>query len=51
MKERKEGRKERMKEGRRGLNECLTTPQHENYIGYWVSDKYTSIKGYFDLKL
>ena len=21
------------------MNECLTTPQHENQIGYWVSEK------------
>ena len=20
------------------MNECLTTPQHEKQIGYWVSD-------------
>ena len=22
------------------MNECLTTPQHEKQIGYWVSDKW-----------
>ena len=22
------------------MNECLTTPQHEKRIGYWVSDKW-----------
>ena len=21
------------------MNECLTTPQHEKQIGYWVSEK------------
>ena len=21
------------------MNECLTTPQHEKQIGYWMSDK------------
>ena len=21
------------------MNECLTTPQHKNQIGYWVSEK------------
>ena len=21
------------------MNECLMTPQHENQIGYWVSEK------------
>ena len=21
------------------MNECLTTPQHENHIDYWVSEK------------
>ena len=21
------------------MNECLTTPQHEKHIGYWVSEK------------
>ena len=21
------------------MNECLLTPQQENYIGYWASDK------------
>ena len=23
----------------KGMNECLTTPQHEKQIGYWVSEK------------
>ena len=24
---------------REWMNECLTTPQHEKQIGYWVSEK------------
>ena len=26
------------------MNECLTTPQHEKQIGYWVSDKNGKLK-------
>ena len=26
------------------MNECLTTPQHEKQIGYWVSEKVTKRK-------
>ena len=26
------------------MNECLTTPQHEKQIGYWVSEKGISRK-------
>ena len=24
------------------MNECLTTPQHEKQIGYWVSETYVT---------
>ena len=26
------------------MNECLTTPQHEKQIGYWVSEKGITIQ-------
>ena len=26
------------------MNECLTTPQHEKQIGYWVSEKGKCLK-------
>ena len=32
------------------MNECLTTPQHEKQIGYWVSEKGKCINGYIKLK-
>ena len=28
------------------MNECLTTPQHEKQIGYWVSEKGLLIQDY-----
>ena len=31
------------------MNECLTTPQHEKQIGYWVSEKDKCMKWlYYD---
>ena len=29
---------------RLNMNECLTTPQHEKQIGYWVSDKWDRLQ-------
>ena len=34
-----------------GMNECLTTPQHENQIGYWVSEKGKCMKWLYNSKL
>ena len=33
------------------MNECLTTPQHENQIGYWVSEKGKCMKWLYNKKL
>ena len=32
------------------MNECLTTPQHEKQIGYWVSEKGKCMKCYKTIK-
>ena len=33
------------------MNECLTTPQHEKQIGYWVSEKGKRMKWLYNKKL
>ena len=33
------------------MNECLTTPQHEKQIGYWVSEKGKCMKWLYNYKL
>ena len=33
------------------MNECLTTPQHEKQIGYWVSEKGKCMKWLYHSKL
>ena len=33
------------------MNECLTTPQHEIQIGYWVSEKGKCMKWLYNKKL
>ena len=33
------------------MNECLTTPQHEKQIGYWVSGKGKCMKWLYHQKL
>ena len=33
------------------MNECLTTPQHEKQIGYWVSEKGKCMKWLYHYKL
>ena len=33
------------------MNECLTTPQHEKQIGYWVSEKDKCMKWLYNKKL
>ena len=33
------------------MNGCLTTPQHEKQIGYWVSEKGKCINGYIIKKM
>ena len=33
------------------MNECLTTPQHEKQIGYWVSEKGKCMKWLYNKKL
>ena len=30
------------------MNECLTTPQHEKQIGYWVSEKGKCMKWFVE---
>ena len=32
------------------MNECLTTPQHEKQIGYWVSEKGKCMKWLYNKK-
>ena len=33
------------------MNECLTTPEHEKQIGYWVSEKGKCMKWLYNKKL
>ena len=33
------------------MNECLTTPQHEKQIGYWVPEKGKCMKWLYNKKL
>ena len=33
------------------MNECLTTPQHEKPIGYWVSEKGKCMRRLYNYKL
>ena len=33
------------------MNECLTTPQHEKQIGYWVSEKGKCMKWLYNEKM
>ena len=33
------------------MNECLTTPQHEKQIGYWVSEKGKCMKWLYQFEV
>ena len=44
LKKKKKKFKEWLKKRRKRMNECLTTPQHEKQIGYWVSQTNDKLK-------